>query len=83
MGPLTRRRNPFSRESLFCAILEEECRPRLADRGRFPPGRDRFASGSPLGRTSRSLDPPGSCHVELERLQEPRKRARINKKELT
>jgi hypothetical protein len=34
---LLHRRNPFSREMDF-AILEEECRSQLADRGRFPPG---------------------------------------------
>jgi hypothetical protein len=38
-------------------------------------------SGSPLGRTSRSHDPPDGCHVGLEPLHEPLERARINKKE--
>jgi len=81
-GLFIRRKNPFSRE-MDCAILEEECRPRLADRERFPSGRDRFAFGSPLCRTSESRDPPDGCHVVLVPLHEPLTRARINKKEQT
>ena len=79
MGPLTRRRNPFSRETLF-AILKEEFRSRLAGRERFPPDETDNTLFT-IRRTYLSRGPSGGCHVVLEPLHEPLTRARINKKE--
>ena len=82
MGPLTRRINPFSRETLFLQSSKRSSAPGWqAGSGSRPNETDNTSFASRLTYLSRG--PSGGCHVVLEPLHEPLTRARINKKEQT